>query len=245
MAVALQSFSAVAPGGRLRRRTVALLLVAIGHALLIVALLRLAPPPGGAGPAGVTAIELIPDPEAREREARTEAAPERQREAVRVERAPPVLPPPPAELPYTLDGVIMLTREDFAAADIGRIAPQPREAADAGAASADAATVGTGPNGERLYAADWYRRPTQAQLAYYLPSSVPRPGWAMIACQTVDDYRVDNCIELGQSHAGAGLAAAIREAAWQFRVLPPRIGGRPLVGAWVRIKIDFTTMAAE
>lgn len=229
------------PESLLRRRTAALALVVGAHVLLVFMLLRLAPPPTPPAPP-VTTFELIPDPQAR---TETVAKPKRERR----QPAPPApaqpLPPPPIDLPYKIDGLITITREDYAAADIAKLPSHRREAAGDEAATASVETAATGPNGERLYNAEWYRRPTDAELSYYLPAGVPRPSWAMIACQTVDDYRVDNCVELGQSTPGVALAAAIREAAWQFRVWPPRIGGRPLVGAWVRIRIDFTEVPAK
>jgi protein TonB len=44
---------------------------------------------------------------------------------------------------------------------------------------------------------------------------------------------------MGESPLGSGFARAVREAAWQFRVLPPRINGQPVIGAWVRIRITY------
>jgi protein TonB len=234
MRSASHPYLAERPQSLFRRRTTALALVIAAHVGLVIMLLRLAPPPTAPVAPAVTAIELLPDPEARSRT--VEKHRETRKQAERRERVPP--PPPP--LPYQLEGVIPLTRAEFAAADIARMPSHPREAPAAEAAeSASAESAARGPNGERLYNAQWYREPTQAELSYYLPGGASGVGWAMIACQTVENYRVDNCVELGQSPAGSGLASAIRQAAWQFRVLPPRIGGRPLVGAWVRIRIEF------
>lgn len=97
---------------------------------------------------------------------------------------------------------------------------------------------GTGPNGEPLYAAAWYREPYADELRGYL-STASGAGWGLIACRTVKDYRVEDCVVLGESPVGSGIARAVREAAWQFKVRPPRIGGKDQVGEWVRIRIDY------
>jgi protein TonB len=147
--------------------------------------------------------------------------------------------------------VIPLSREQFAAADISNV-PRTQsgdQGAESGSASGsergDTEGPGTGPNGETLYNAEWHRRPTRAELAFYLPKGGQQTGWGMIACQTVPGNRVDDCREIAQSPAGSGLAGAVRQAAWQFRVRPPRVGGRPLIGAWVRIRIEYTVNGPE
>ena len=98
--------------------------------------------------------------------------------------------------------------------------------------------VGRAPNGEVLYAAEWARHPTDAELSGYLPANAP-DGYGLVACKTVPDDRVEDCIELENYPAGSHLARAVRQAAWQFRVRPPRKGGKPLIGEWVRIRIDY------
>lgn len=157
--------------------------------------------------------------------------------AKQVAPAPSTPPPPVAPTgPITLPGVMPL---DFAmgAATRGDSGDASGEAS--GADSGSAYGPGEGPGGERLYNAEWQREPSSSELGGYLPANAPRSGWALIACKTIEDYRVENCRILGESPVGSGLARAMRQAAWQFRVLPPRLGGRKLVGAWVRIRISF------
>lgn len=103
----------------------------------------------------------------------------------------------------------------------------------------DSAVVGTAPNGERLFAAAWHREPYDSELRGYL-STAQGPGWALIACRTVPDFRVDDCVALDEHPSNSRLARAVLAAAWQFRVRPPRVGGQLKTGEWVRIRIDYT-----
>lgn len=238
MRSALNHFTSDRRGALFQRRTVALVLVVAAHVGLVILLLRLAPPVPMSDPP-MTTFELIPEPVTeREREV---AKPKRRAASPSPAKRVPVVEPP-YELP-----IIPLTREQFAAADIARLpSHSPADSTDTGAQSASAdAAIGGSPAGQRLHDVAWQRRPTRAELTYYLPAGAPRDSWAVIACQTVPDYRVDNCHEIDESPAGSRLAGAIRQAAWQFRVLPPRINGRPILGAWVRIRIEFSARAAD
>lgn len=142
---------------------------------------------------------------------------------------------------------ITLSREELAAADI-RSAPVTRPSVSASppkmgppapSRSGDTPLVdGTGPNGERLYAAAWYREPYDRELRGYL-STADGPGWGLIACRTVPDFRVEDCVAVGENPRGSNITRAVLAAAWQFRVRPPRINGRPQIGEWVRIRIDY------
>ncbi|WP_260583134.1 hypothetical protein [Sphingopyxis sp. PET50] len=102
----------------------------------------------------------------------------------------------------------------------------------------DSERVGTAPNGEALYAAAWYREPSDDELRGYL-STASGPGWGLIACRTAPDYRVEDCVGLDEYPNGSQINRAVLAAAWQFKVRPPRVGGKSLVGSWVRIRIDY------
>lgn len=108
----------------------------------------------------------------------------------------------------------------------------------------DSERVGTAPNGEPLYAARWYREPTDQELGGYL-STANGPGYALIACKTVSGYYVEDCVLLSEGPQGSQIGRAVMAAAWQFRVRPARIGGAEQFGSWVRIRIDYTVRRAK
>lgn len=150
---------------------------------------------------------------------------------------PPKVPRLKSPIPrlHPLD-MIEMTHDELAAADVRNL---PKAGAGSGSAG-DSEEVGRGPNGEILYAAEWAREPTNAELAGYMPANAP-DGSGLIACKTIPGNRVDNCLELGETPRGTHLARAVRLAAWQFKVRPPRKNGKAMIGEWVRIRIDYYT----
>ncbi|WP_223262591.1 hypothetical protein [Sphingobium sp. SCG-1] len=236
------------------RHAVPLLLTILVHLLILFLLLQLAPAPfiKKVQDSLPVTFDLTPGPPAPTKQ--REKTAEKARKAPQGAAARAVTPPKvkPSETPPTPDfPFITLTKDQLAAADIGKLPTRTSENSGSGAGNIgtgkDRGAVsgpGEGPGGEQLYDADWYRRPTHAELSTYMPSNAPRTGWGLVACKTVDDYHVENCQQLGESPMGSGFARAVRQAAWQFLVKPPRIGGKPLIGSWVRIRIDYIEGAA-
>lgn len=152
--------------------------------------------------------------------------------------------PVPTPVPTT-PALIPLSQDQMRSADISGTQTKPPAAkpaygpADTGTPGDTPQIGGSGPNGEPLYAASWYREPTRGELEGYL-STASGPGWAMIICQTVANFRVEKCALMAEYPQGSKIGRSILAASWQFRVRPPRIGGRPQVGTWVRIRIDYT-----
>jgi protein TonB len=145
--------------------------------------------------------------------------------AVPVSRIPlptaPTAPPPAERSPPPPRAVIR--DEAFGPPDTG--APP----------SGDSERVGTAPDGSPLYRAQWYREPGEEFWGFLSAAS---PGWGLIACRTIPNYYVTDCVPLDES-PGSMLNRSILAGSGVFRVRPPRLGGRSLVGAWVRIRVDY------
>jgi protein TonB len=218
----------------LRRRVSGLALaLGVNFGLLLVLLTLGIIPMPERQPSNATVVDLLPESHSNAAQpSRAASKPDQP-----VPKPPPIIlpvkptiapPPKPAEHKQPW---IEMTGDQMAAADIRNLPrPDPGEA--------DSEEVGRGPHGEVLYAAEWAREPSDAELSGYLPKNAP-DGWGLIACKTIPGNRVEDCVELGQSPAGSHLASAVRQAAWQFRVRPPRKGGKSMVGEWVRIRIDY------
>jgi len=234
------------------RRIVAIVLTLLIHALLILMLLRLAPAPSRLKvPPRPISFQMIPErkitPPAHkgtENKHRSGGGASARAPQPPAPAAPRPTATPPELVPDPQLNMIILTKEQYAATDLSKIGNRHSgggAAAGTGTGAGSGASTGNGegPGGAELYDADWFRRPTDAQLSTYMPKGRHQNGYGLVACQTIPDHRVDNCKELGESPRGSGLARAVRQAAWQFQVLPPRINGRPVIGAWIRIRIDY------
>jgi hypothetical protein len=244
----------------LRRRTLGIIATLVVEALLILAFLSLTLQTAGpkADRRGLSAFSL-----GAETEAAPAAAPKSNAETPAVKTAPrndiPVIPKPilpsanPLKTPPPSPDYIKVSKADFDAMDLSKIPSNGGSGAGdakgsgegkgqgSGAGSKGMIGPGAGPGGAQLYPVAWYREPYDSELAPYLAAakSVPAGASAEIACRMIENYHVENCQILNENPRGTGLAKALRLAAWQFLVRPPRIDNKPQLGVWVRIRFDF------
>lgn len=229
----------------LKRRGAALALTILIHLLMLLALfLTHGPQILRKKDDGLVTFSIMPEAEKKDagekkktesRSAEKAAAPAQKQ----AEAPPPPVATKPTETPPSF---IQLSPGDFASADIGKLPSHGAANGDGGSTGNSKAVAGPGegPGGVQLYEAEWYRRPTNAELDTYMPANPPREGWGLVACRTIENFHVENCQTLGESPLGSGYGKAVRQAAWQFLVRPPRVDGKAQVGAWVRIRIDYT-----
>lgn len=226
---------------RLGRRGTAFLLALAIDILIVIALLKLAPalPDRKKADERPTVFQTLPEPKP------TPAPPTRVVSRVKRPSGGKPRPAPPAPTPPSgpeTPPSWLVSKDEFAAADISKIPARSgsvasSDGAGSGADSGSAYGPGEGPGGQTLYYAEWYREPTDAEMGTYLPKNIDS-GWGLIACQTIPGNRVENCRSLGET-PGSGISRGMRLASWQFLVRPPRINGRPVIGAWVRIRFDL------
>lgn len=218
--------------------------------LLILALLGLGQKPPGAPETGRRNLGITYFPDAAPSPAPTRSTVPEPSSTEPETNAPPVTPPP-VKLPTPLDRplpILIVSHDVFAASDIAKLGSKgvpspPGSGDDAKMAADDSEVVGSAPDGTPLYAAEWVRHPTDRELSAYLPPKAPN-GFGLVACKTIANHHVQDCVELANSPPGSHLAGAVRQAAWQFLVRAPRVGGKELTGTWVRIRIDYDEVAA-
>ncbi|MBN8810229.1 MULTISPECIES: energy transducer TonB [unclassified Sphingomonas] len=94
----------------------------------------------------------------------------------------------------------------------------------------------------RLFPASWAEMPSQRLLGKHNP---PRPryegvsGGALLACHVLPSRRLADCEVLRETPEGYGFGKAAREAATDFRVNPPMLGGQVVARGRVAIPVAF------
>jgi hypothetical protein len=234
----------------LRRRGIGLAIALLFEALFIIAILSLSMRSGGpeAGKRGLSTFSLEAEAEsasADKTETETPVTKEQQRN-VNPPIPKPLLPPVnPVKAPPPSPDFIKVSKSEFDAMDLSKLPASGStgagDAKGAGQGSKGMMGPGLGPGGAQLYPVAWLREPYDSEIIPYVAAGkrIPNRASADIACRMIENNRVENCQIIGENPRGTGLAQALRKAAWQFLVKPPRIDNKPQLGVWVRIHFDF------
>ena len=235
----------------IRRRGLGFFIALLLEAIIIIAILSLSMRADGpaAGTRGLSTFSLEAEVEsasfADKSETQTPVTKERQT-TVTPPIPKPLLPPVnPVKVPPPSPDFIKVSKSEFDAMDLSKLPASSGagsgESNGSGQGSKGMMGPGLGPGGAQLYPVAWLREPYDSELSPYLAAvkRIPPGASADIACRMVENNRVENCQIIGENPRGTGLAKALRLAAWQFLVKPPRIDNEPQLGVWVRIRFDF------
>ncbi|WP_373476293.1 hypothetical protein [Sphingorhabdus sp.] len=240
----------------LRRRGTGFIIALFLEALVIIAILSLSMRSGGPemGKRGLSTFALEAEAEsasADKSDTETPVTKEQQRN-VNPPIPKPLLPPVnPVRAPPPSPELIKVSKSEFDAMDLSKLPSSGSAGAGdskgSGQGNKGMMGPGLGPGGAQLYPVAWLREPYDSELRPYLAAvkRIPPRASADIACRMIENNRVENCQIIGENPRGTGLAQALRKAAWQFLVKPPRIDNKPQLGVWVRIHFDFGVKAVE
>ena len=233
----------------LRRRGIGLAIALLLELIIIFAILSLSMRAGGpnAGKAGLTSFALEAETEASPDKSDTKTPVAQKVQSVATPSIPPPLLPPvnAVKAPPPSPDFIKVSKSEFDAMDLSKLPAGGQSGAGEGKGSGQGSKgmkgPGLGPGGAQLYPVAWLREPYDSELSPYLAAvkRIPPGASADIACQMAAYNRVENCQILGENPRGTGLAKALRLAAWQFLVKPPRVNNKSQLGVWVRIHFDF------
>jgi protein TonB len=230
------------------RRAAALGLALLLEAILILLLLTLGDE-GGIGKKTGEILSTFDAGEEVEEAPEPEKPPEPEQERPPTAQAQPDQPQPVQPQAAPTPPAVQLPRETGPKVEIQQLPREPAKPSPARppmgppaprAGRNDTPVVGRRANGQPVYRADWYREPTEQELAGY-KSTMNGPGYGIIECQTAPNFRVENCEFIGEYPAGSRIGRAWLEASWQFKIRPPRKGNSYLVGEWVRIRLTLDT----
>jgi len=234
----------------LRRRGIGFAIALLLEALFIIAILSLSMRSAGpeAGKRGLSTFSLEAEAESASADkSETETpVPKEQQRNFNPPIPKPLLPPVnPVKAPPPSPDFIKVSKSEFDAMDLSKLPASGSagagESKGSGQGNKGMMGPGLGPGGAQLYPVAWLREPYDAELSPYLAAvkRIPPGASADIACRMIENNRVENCQIIGENPRGTGLAQALRKAAWQFLVKPPRIDNKPQLGVWVRIHFDF------
>jgi hypothetical protein len=243
--------------GAVRRRGAGLAIALLLEALFIIAILSLSMRSGGpeAGKRGLSTFSLNADSDSKssadKTETETPVTKAQERNVVPPIPKPLLQPVNPVPAPPPSPDFIKVSKSELDAMDLSRLPATGGAGAGDSKGSGQGAKgmmgPGLGPGGAQLYPVAWLREPYDSELRPYLAAarSIPNGATADIACRMIEHNRVENCQIIGENPRGTGLAQALRKAAWQFLVKPPRIDNKPQLGVWVRIHFDFGVKEVE